>query len=348
MNGDLAPALALMERLHHAGADPAELLIELAEFCHFVTRVKLAPSGSTIPRQRDGARGAAAISPTASALGPLTRAWQILLKGVQDVKDLPRPLASAEMALIRLGYAADLPTPEDALRKLAEAARRARAARRAAAAPPLRAGGARAPARAARSTPVCRAFAASAAAPRRRAAAGALRGRGRAGARQARHPAFAGARDRCAAGAFRAGRIDFSLVEGASPEIAQTLSRRLREWTGERWMVALVAGRDRADPARDRLRRARASASSGAGQSAGARSHGALPRRARSSTCAAPMRRRPPRRRRRRRRGRLRRRARRRRRTFIGARHGRHHGHDEKGAGHAGQAAGRAGGPGAA
>jgi DNA polymerase-3 subunit gamma/tau len=41
---------------------------------------------------------------------------------------------------------------------------------------------------------------------------------------------------------FEAGSIAFSLVAGASPQIAQTLSRRLLEWTGERWMVALVAG----------------------------------------------------------------------------------------------------------
>ena len=66
-------------------------------------------------------------------LGPLTRAWQILIKGVEDVKDSPRPLASAEMALIRLAFAADLPTPEEALRRLAEsgeASPRARPLRR--------------------------------------------------------------------------------------------------------------------------------------------------------------------------------------------------------------------------
>jgi DNA polymerase-3 subunit gamma/tau len=41
---------------------------------------------------------------------------------------------------------------------------------------------------------------------------------------------------------FEAGRIEFSLVQGASPEIVQALSRRLGEWTGERWMVTLAAG----------------------------------------------------------------------------------------------------------
>ncbi len=41
---------------------------------------------------------------------------------------------------------------------------------------------------------------------------------------------------------FEAGSIEFSLNAGASPQVAQSLSRRLQEWTGERWMVALVAG----------------------------------------------------------------------------------------------------------
>ena len=38
---------------------------------------------------------------------------------------------------------------------------------------------------------------------------------------------------------FEQGRIEFSAVPGASPQLAQTLSRRLQEWTGERWMVAI-------------------------------------------------------------------------------------------------------------
>ncbi len=120
MKGEIGEALELAARLHHAGADAAEMLIELAEFCHFVTRVKLSPSGLDDPAISEVERRRGAELAAALALGPLTRAWQILLKGVEDVKDSPRPLASAEMALIRLAYAADLPSPEDALRKLAE------------------------------------------------------------------------------------------------------------------------------------------------------------------------------------------------------------------------------------
>ncbi|MFZ2103799.1 MAG: DNA polymerase III subunit gamma/tau, partial [Roseiarcus sp.] len=120
MKGEIAQALALTARLHHAGADAAEMLIELAEFCHFVTRVKLTPGGLADPAISETERRRGGEIASQLSLGPLTRAWQILLKGVEDVKDSPRPLASAEMAIIRLAYAADLPSPEDALRKLAE------------------------------------------------------------------------------------------------------------------------------------------------------------------------------------------------------------------------------------
>ncbi len=237
MAGEIAPALDLMARLHLSGADPAELLIELAEFCHFVTRAKLAPHGVDDAAVSENERRRGAELAQRLALGPLTRAWQILIKGVEDVKDSPRPLASAEMAVIRLAFAADLPTPEDALRKLAEQAEAA--PRHAPAAPPARSqppgGGASA------------LRAAAPPAPERDAPTSAPR--------LARfEDVVALARSKrdiqlCQAlegdvrlARFEPGRIEFSLVEGASSAIVQALSRRLSEWTGERWMVALAPG----------------------------------------------------------------------------------------------------------
>ena len=231
MKGDLAPALALMQRLHEAGADPAQVLIELAEFSHFVTRLKLAPNGVDDPTIGEEERRRGGAFAQKLGVGPLTRAWQILLKGVQDIKDSPRPLASAEMALIRLGYAADLPAPEDALRKLAETSEPA--PRLAPQAPPPRgpsggSGGA-----------ALRAVAPAPAAPAVRLArfehVVAL-------ARSRRDIQLQAALENDVRLArFEPGSIAFSLIAGASPQIAQTLSRRLLEWTGERWMVALVA-----------------------------------------------------------------------------------------------------------
>jgi DNA polymerase-3 subunit gamma/tau len=237
MKGELESALGLMGRLYDAGADPSQVLIELAEFTHLATRLKLAPKGVDDPTITAEERGRAAAFAEKLGLGPLTRAWQILLKGIQDVKDSPRPLASAEMALIRLGYAADLPSPEDALRKLAEAPDAAARAPQSAA--PRGPSGGSALRAVAPSVP--QAF------PPTPAPASAVRL-----ARFEDVVALARAKRDIQLQAalesdvrlvrFEPGSITFSLIDGASPQIAQSLSRRLLEWTGERWMVALAAG----------------------------------------------------------------------------------------------------------
>jgi DNA polymerase-3 subunit gamma/tau len=240
MAGEIAPALESMARLHLNGADPAELLIELAEFCHFVTRAKLAPSGVEDAAISDNERRRGAELAQRLGLGPLTRAWQILIKGVEDVKDSPRPLASAEMALIRLAFAADLPTPEDALRKLAESGDSSlRLAPAGATRSSSSSGGASALRASAPPAP--------APAPARNAPTGApLLARFEdvvALARAKRDIQLCQALESDVRLArFEPGRIEFSLAEGASSAIVQALSRRLAEWTGERWMVAIAAG----------------------------------------------------------------------------------------------------------
>jgi DNA polymerase-3 subunit gamma/tau len=246
MAGEIAPALELTAKLHLAGADPAELLIELAEFCHLVTRFKLAPNGVDDAAISESERRRGGEMAEKLSIGQLTRAWQILLKGVEDVKDSPRPLASAEMALIRLAFAADLPTPEDAMRKLAEigeaSPRLAPVGATAAAPSPPRASSS-SESSALRVQAAPRPTSAPDVAPKL------------AGPRLARFDdvvALARAkRDIRLSQAlesdvrlvrFEPGRIEFSLVDGASPEIVQALSLRLGEWTGERWMVTLAAG----------------------------------------------------------------------------------------------------------
>jgi DNA polymerase III subunit gamma/tau len=238
MKGEIAEALDLARALHQAGGDPADILIELAEFCHFVTRAKIArataddPAVSEIERER-GREFADRLT-----LGVLTRAWQILLKGVEDVRDSPRPLASAEMALIRLAYASDLPAPEEALRKLSQSTDGPRHA------PPLppAGGGPRASMRLAVAEPApagpAPPLSPPAASPRLASFEDAV-----ALARAKRDIQLVESLEReVRLARFEQGSIAFTPVEGAPSGLAQTLARRLQEWTGERWMVALVTG----------------------------------------------------------------------------------------------------------
>jgi DNA polymerase-3 subunit gamma/tau len=243
MRGDIAAALANLKGLYDAGADPGQILVELAEFVHFVTRLKLvAASGDdltvTEEERRRGAEFASGLS-----MPVLTRAWQLLLKGMQEVKESARPLAAADMILVRLAYAADLPTPDDVLRRLSNAP--APAYDGGSGAPRSPNGGARmaiGQSYEARSvSPASAPSAAPSRAPEARATI-----------------SFATFDDVVAFAAkqrdiqlkmqlerdvrivrFEEGAIEIALAEKASPALAQTLMRRLQEWTGRRWMVAI-------------------------------------------------------------------------------------------------------------
>ena len=237
MRGQIAEALDIVRALHQAGADAADILIDLAEFCHFVTRAKIAPAATEDPAVSQVERERGREFADKLTVGVLARAWQILLKGVEDVRDSPRPLASAEMALIRLAYASDLPSPEETIRKLSQATDGPRQAPL-----PSGGGGPRASMRLAATAPAPVASAPSppapAAAPRLARFDDVL-----ALARSKRDIQLVQSLERDVRLArFEQGSIAFTPVEGAGPELAQTLSRRLQEWTGERWMVALVPG----------------------------------------------------------------------------------------------------------
>ena len=120
MKGDVATALALLKEQYNLGADPAQVLADLGAFVHFVTRVKLTPEAARDPAATpEEARRA---QDFAQRLGVrvLTRAWQMLLKGLQETREAPRPLAAADMTLVRIAYAADLPSLDDALKLLDE------------------------------------------------------------------------------------------------------------------------------------------------------------------------------------------------------------------------------------
>ena len=119
LKGDIGAALKELRDQYDSGADPTIILSDLAEFTHFVTRVKLVPSVAddlslSEPERARGRAFAAQLS-----IRILSRTWQMLLKGLAEVQQAARPVAAAEMLLVRIAYAADLPTPDEAIRALA-------------------------------------------------------------------------------------------------------------------------------------------------------------------------------------------------------------------------------------
>ena len=136
--GDVASALEGLRSLHHDGAEPGQIVGDLAEAIHIVARIKAvgeepASEALSLEEKKRGSALAGQLS-----MPYLARAWQMLLKGLEETARSPNPFAASEMVLIRLAYTADLPTPDDLIKTLGGGTMPARksAALRAPEAPP--------------------------------------------------------------------------------------------------------------------------------------------------------------------------------------------------------------------
>ena len=116
MKGDAQSVVGTLGEMHDSGADPVVILQDLLELTHWVTRLKVAPDAAAGTADSERAQGLAMAAKLTMA--SLTRAWTLLMKGLQETLTAPSPLRAAEMALIRLCYAADLPSPSDAIKAL--------------------------------------------------------------------------------------------------------------------------------------------------------------------------------------------------------------------------------------
>jgi len=258
LRGDAAGALGELSRQYADGADPLAVLRDLAEITHWVSVIKVTPETAedpTIgPDQRARGRSMADTLP----MRVLTRMWQMLLKALEEIALAPNTMMAAEMAIIRLTHVADLPSPEDLIRKL-------QAQPTPASPGPLGGGAAAGQAGRAQSAVSSHDLAAKGAAP----AAAQTMPRAMAG------PGGANAALQTAPTAhlalythfdqvidlvrekrdmtllyeietglrlvhFAPGRIEFEPTPQAGPDLAARLSQRLQAWTGARWGVSVV------------------------------------------------------------------------------------------------------------
>jgi DNA polymerase-3 subunit gamma/tau len=118
MAGEIAASLSDLAQLYDCGADPMAVMQDLLETTHFLTRVKVAPGAEGFFDGGSAEAKRAAEMAAKLPVSALTRAWQLLLKGLLEVRDATRPIQAAEMALVRLAYAADLPPADKLVRDL--------------------------------------------------------------------------------------------------------------------------------------------------------------------------------------------------------------------------------------
>ncbi|MDP6704730.1 MAG: DNA polymerase III subunit gamma/tau [Alphaproteobacteria bacterium] len=118
MRGDMGVALTGLGRQYDLGVDPEVVLQDLLELAHWLTRLKVVPGAENegAASEIERTRGRALADRLSMAV--LARAWQMLLKGLGEVRAAPSPLAAVEMVLVRLAYSADLPPPAEVVAEL--------------------------------------------------------------------------------------------------------------------------------------------------------------------------------------------------------------------------------------
>ena len=248
MRGDMPKALGELRDQYDSGADPAVVLSDLAEFTHFVTRVKVVPAVADDLSLAEAERTRGRAFATALSMRVLSRTWQMLFKGLAEVKEAGKPLAAAEMVLVRIAYAADLPTPDEVIRDMREnggasAPTNGGAAARGAPAPrfdPPRGGSPRASLAPAQlvtaQVPDISTLRADAVPTLAIATFRALI----ALASEKRDMLMKSALERdVRLVRIEDGKLEIALEPNARKTIVQDLQRKLSEWTGKRWMVAV-------------------------------------------------------------------------------------------------------------
>jgi len=251
MAGDASGALGELAAQYADGADPVSVLRDLAEIAHWLSVTKITPDAADDPTLPPETRTRGVDMAARLSQRVLGRAWQMLLKALDETATAPNAMMAAEMAVIRMTHVSDLPPPEDLLRRLAEARPGAASAAGAAAAP--------SPTHRAAATPASGQHAAGGSGPRM------LSRLATATAPAPDDPLADYARFEDVLDLVRArrdlhllmeietglhlvsyapGRITFRPADDAAPDLAQRIGARLQGWTGARWAVSVTAAQD--------------------------------------------------------------------------------------------------------
>ena len=121
LKGDAAAALTELSGQYADGADPMAVLRDLAEITHWVSVIKITPDAASDPTISPDERTRGHAMATHLPMRVMSRMWQMLLKALEEVAMAPNAMMAAEMAVIRLTHVADLPSPEELVKKLQNA-----------------------------------------------------------------------------------------------------------------------------------------------------------------------------------------------------------------------------------
>jgi DNA polymerase-3 subunit gamma/tau len=241
LRGEAAGALTELSAQYAEGADPMAILRDLAEIAHWVSVIKITPEAAEDPTVGPDERARGRDMAGRLPMRVLSRMWQMLLKALEEVALAPNAMMAAEMAVIRLTHVADLPSPEELVRKLQDN-------------PPGPGGGS-----GVRMAPSGQSGvnAVTPASGHVQASGAVVAGMPSPLARYARFEdvvelirahrdvhLLVEVESAVRLVRYSPGRIEFTPADGAAGDLAQRLGQRLQGWTGVRWAVSVVGGGD--------------------------------------------------------------------------------------------------------
>ena len=118
LEGKTADALAKLRHQFHHGADPAVIIQDMLEITHWLTRLKVVPDAGDDLVTSEAERKQGLEMSGGLSIPVLTRTWQMLLKGTEEVRVSPNPISAAEMIIVRLTFSSNLPTPGDLVKQI--------------------------------------------------------------------------------------------------------------------------------------------------------------------------------------------------------------------------------------
>ena len=121
LSGDGTALIEDVAAQYALGVEPVNLMRAQLDLVH---RITVSQFGSGADGRSAEERADLAAWGEQLSAGQLHRLWQLLLKGYEEVRTSPDPLASAQMALLRVAHAADLPDPGQLAKRLEEIAAR--------------------------------------------------------------------------------------------------------------------------------------------------------------------------------------------------------------------------------
>ena len=114
-SGKVDTVLSLLENSYKNGANPTLILQDLINVTHLVAKTRIIPNSIDDSSLSEEERNFAKKMSVAVSIAVLSKIWQMMIKGLNEMQMAPVQVDALEMILIRIAYAANLPTPAEIL-----------------------------------------------------------------------------------------------------------------------------------------------------------------------------------------------------------------------------------------